>query len=128
MPYAAFWQMIHRARTNSCAGEMTNASLRIRSTTSRTCFSMAHGNRASSLRLVDTLIDAGADLDFQRNAKGDTPLIGAAGLGAEEVRLRLIDAGAGRNSEHTAGFPVLTTCMRRQFRLYPHGRFDVDRR
>ena len=46
------------------------------------------------LPLVEALIEAGADLDFQRNAKGDTPLIGAASLGAEEVGLRLLDAGA----------------------------------
>jgi hypothetical protein len=44
--------------------------------------------------LVDALIDAAADLDFQRNGKGDTPLIGAASLGAEDVGLKLLDAGA----------------------------------
>ena len=46
------------------------------------------------LPLVDALIAAGANLDFQRNGKGDTPLIGAASLGAEDVGLRLLDAGA----------------------------------
>jgi hypothetical protein len=46
------------------------------------------------LPLVEALIDAGADLNFQRNGKGDTPLIGAASLGAEEVGLRLLAAGA----------------------------------
>jgi hypothetical protein len=50
--------------------------------------------RGSELPLIDALIDAGADLDFQRNGKGDTPLIGAASLAAEDVGLRLIDAGA----------------------------------
>lgn len=48
--------------------------------------------------LVDALLYAGADLDFQRSRedgkKGDTPLIGAASLGAEEVGLRLLAAGA----------------------------------
>ena len=48
--------------------------------------------------LVDVLLDAGADLDFQRSRedgkKGDTPLIGAASLGAEDVGLRLLAAGA----------------------------------
>ena len=39
----------------------------------------------SELSLVDALIEAGADLDFQRDGKGDTPLIGAASLGAEDV-------------------------------------------
>lgn len=45
------------------------------------------------LPLVDALIQAGADLDFQSRGK-DTPLIGAASLGAEDVGLRLLDAGA----------------------------------
>ncbi len=49
------------------------------------------------LPLIEALIEAGADLDFQRDGrrgKNDTPLIGAASLGAEEVGLRLLDAGA----------------------------------
>jgi hypothetical protein len=50
--------------------------------------------RGRELPLVEALVKAGADLDFQRNGKGDTPLIGAASLGAEEVGLRLFDAGA----------------------------------
>ena len=53
--------------------------------------------RGKELPLVEVLIQAGADLDFQRNGKNgksDTPLIGAASLGAEEVGLRLLDAGA----------------------------------
>ena len=50
--------------------------------------------QASALPIIDTLIRSGADLNFQRNGKGDTPLIGAASLGAEDVGLPLIDAGA----------------------------------
>ena len=54
--------------------------------------------RAKELPLIDALIEAGADLDFQRQRqdgrKGDTSLIGAASLGAEEVGLRLLEAGA----------------------------------
>jgi len=50
--------------------------------------------RGAELPLIDALIHAGADLDFQRDNKGDTPLIGAASLGAEDVGLRLLDAGA----------------------------------
>lgn len=46
------------------------------------------------LPLVEALIQAGADLDYQRHGRGDTPLIGAASLGAEEVGLRLLEAGA----------------------------------
>ena len=46
------------------------------------------------LPLMEALIQAGANVDFQWNDEGDTPLIGAASLGAEEVGLRLLDAGA----------------------------------
>ena len=44
--------------------------------------------------MADALIEAGADLNFQKDGKGDTPLIGAASLGAEDVGIRLLDAGA----------------------------------
>lgn len=51
-----------------------------------------------ALPLIDALIEAGADLDFQtRREDGrtiDTPLIGAASLGAEYVGLQLVIAGA----------------------------------
>jgi hypothetical protein len=50
--------------------------------------------KGKELPLVEALIEAGADLDFQRDSKGDTPLIGAASLGAEDVGLKLLDAGA----------------------------------
>lgn len=50
--------------------------------------------RGKELPLVEALIQAGADVDFQRNGKGDTPLIGAASLIAEDVGLKLLDAGA----------------------------------
>src|SRR5258708_14373916 len=47
--------------------------------------------RGKELPLVEALILAGADLNFQRDRedgkKSDTPLIGAASLGAEEIRL-----------------------------------------
>jgi hypothetical protein len=46
------------------------------------------------LPLAEALIEAGADLNFQKGGKGDTPLIGAASLGAEDVGIRLVDAGA----------------------------------
>jgi len=49
--------------------------------------------KGKELGLVEVLIQAGADLNFQKAGK-DTPLIGAASLGAEEVGLRLLDAGA----------------------------------
>jgi hypothetical protein len=54
--------------------------------------------QGKEIPLVDVLLDAGADLDFQRSRedgkKGDTPLIGAASLGAEDLGLRLLAAGA----------------------------------
>jgi ankyrin repeat protein len=54
--------------------------------------------RGKELPLIDALIQAGADLDFQRDSedgkKSDTPLIGAASLAAEDVGIRLLDAGA----------------------------------
>ena len=54
--------------------------------------------KGREIPLVDALLDAGADVDFQRRRedgkKGDTPLIGAASLGAEDVGLRLLAAGA----------------------------------
>jgi hypothetical protein len=54
--------------------------------------------KGKELPLIEALIEVGADLNFQRDRedgkKGDTPLIGAASLGAEDVGLRLLDAGA----------------------------------
>lgn len=50
--------------------------------------------KGKELPLVEALVQAGADFDFQTDGKSDTPLIGAASLAAEEVGLRLLDAGA----------------------------------
>jgi uncharacterized protein len=54
--------------------------------------------RGKELMLVEALIQAGSDLNFHRDRedgkKSDSPLIGAASLGAEEVGLRLLEAGA----------------------------------
>jgi len=54
--------------------------------------------RGAELPLVEALILAGADLDFQKEredgGKSDTPLIGAASLAAEDVGLKLLQAGA----------------------------------
>jgi len=49
-----------------------------------------------AVALARVLIEAGAEIDFQREGKGDTPLIGAASLGAEDVGLLLAEAGARR--------------------------------
>jgi hypothetical protein len=48
----------------------------------------------NELPLVEALIQAGADLNFNKDRKSETPLIGAASLGAEDVGLLLLDAGA----------------------------------
>src|SRR5260370_36626044 len=50
--------------------------------------------RGKDLPLVEALIQAGAELNFDKDGKSETPLIGAASLGAEDVGLRLLDAGA----------------------------------
>ncbi|HEX5431800.1 MAG TPA: ankyrin repeat domain-containing protein [Bryobacteraceae bacterium] len=49
--------------------------------------------RGKELPLVDALLESGADPNHQARG-GETPLIGAASLGAEKVGLRLLDAGA----------------------------------
>ncbi len=53
--------------------------------------------KGKELALIDALIHASADVDFQKDGKrgkSDSPLIGAASLGAEDVGLRLLEAGA----------------------------------
>jgi uncharacterized protein len=52
-------------------------------------------DRAKAVPLVDALLAAGSNVDFHEPGKGETPLMGAASLGAEDVGLRLLDAGAG---------------------------------
>jgi hypothetical protein len=65
----------------------------------------------NEIPLVDALIEAGADVNFQRRRaaakKGDTPLIGAASLGAEDVGLRLLAAGAKPNFRGLLGETAL---------------------
>jgi len=51
-------------------------------------------DRAKAIPLVDALLAAGSNVDFHEPGKGETPLMGAASLGAEGVGLRLLDAGA----------------------------------
>jgi hypothetical protein len=50
--------------------------------------------KGKELPLIDALLAAGADVDFRKEGKDETPLIGAASLGAEDVAIRLLDAGA----------------------------------
>ncbi len=49
--------------------------------------------RGKEMPVADALLAAGADYNFQAKY-GETPLIGAASLGAEDVGLRLLEAGA----------------------------------
>lgn len=49
---------------------------------------MAFCQKGKELSLVDALIQAGADLNFNKDGKSETSLIGAASLGAEDVGLR----------------------------------------
>lgn len=50
--------------------------------------------RGKELPLLEALLDTGADVNFQKDGKGETPLIGAASLGAEQMATRLLEAGA----------------------------------
>lgn len=50
--------------------------------------------RGKELPLVEALIQAGADINSNKDGKSETPLIGAASLGAEDVGLCLLEAGA----------------------------------
>ena len=98
--------------------------------------------RGTELPLVEALIRAGADLDFQRERedgrKSDTPLIGAASLGSEEVGLRLLEAGARRMPSGRVVRPLLFfgDCsehrdhlrMRPPSRLRNHSVLDVELR
>jgi ankyrin repeat protein len=90
---ADYWPMFQRAQMNSSAGERTVASRLIRSTKSRHAI-RRHAAKDRELPLLEVLIQAGSNVNFQQNGKGDTPLIGAASLGAKEVGLKLLDAGA----------------------------------
>ena len=63
--------------------------------------------KGKELALVETLIQAGAHLNFNKDGKSETPLIGAASLGAEDVGLRLLDAGARPESHGLFGETAL---------------------
>ena len=63
--------------------------------------------RGQELPLIDALLEAGANVDFRIDDKRDTPLIGAASLGAEDVGIRLLDAGANPNLRGRSGETAL---------------------
>ena len=50
--------------------------------------------KGKELSLVEVLIQAGADLDVNKDGESETPLVGAASFGAEDVGIFLLDAGA----------------------------------
>jgi hypothetical protein len=50
--------------------------------------------KGKELPLVDALLRAGANVNFQKPGKSETPLIGAASLDAEDVGIALLGAGA----------------------------------
>jgi len=91
--------------------------------------------KGSELPLIDILIEAGADLNFQsgleNGRKGDTPLIGAASLGAEDVGLRLLTAGArpeprGLFGENALHWAALLGEDRLVERLIPGSDLDLE--
>ena len=49
--------------------------------------------KGQAVPLVDVLLECGSNPDYHKG-DGETPLIGAASLGAEDVGIRLLDAGA----------------------------------
>jgi hypothetical protein len=50
--------------------------------------------KGKELAVLEALLEAGADVNLRVDEKCDTPLIGAASLGAEDVGIRLLEAGA----------------------------------
>ncbi|MSO21554.1 MAG: ankyrin repeat domain-containing protein [Acidobacteria bacterium] len=56
----------------------------------------------TEMPLIEALLEAGADVNPQAS-NGETPLIGAASLGAESVGLRLLEAGAHPDGEGLFG-------------------------
>jgi hypothetical protein len=62
--------------------------------------------RGKEIPIVDILLAAGADINHQ-SRNGETPLIGAASLGAEDVGLRLLEAGARPDAKGAFGETAL---------------------
>ena len=63
--------------------------------------------RGKEMPLVETLLEAGSDVDFGKGDKHETNLIGAASLGAEDVGIRLLDAGADPHARGDGGETAL---------------------
>ena len=89
-----------------------------------------HLEPARALPLVEALLEAGADVNGRPDDKSDTPLIGAASLGAEDVGIRLLDAGArpdlrGRGGETALHWAALLGEDRLAERLIPGSDLDL---
>ena len=63
--------------------------------------------KGKELPLVEALLEAGSDVDFGKGDRHETNLIGAASLGAEDVGLRLLDAGADPHARGNGGETAL---------------------
>src|SRR5215469_1626373 len=50
--------------------------------------------KGKELPIVEALLEAGSNVNFGQDDRRETNLIGAASLGAEDVGIRLLDAGA----------------------------------
>jgi uncharacterized protein len=63
--------------------------------------------KGKELPVIEALLEAGSDVDFGKDDKHETALIGAASLGAEDVGIRLLDAGAQPHSRGNGGETAL---------------------
>jgi ankyrin repeat protein len=63
--------------------------------------------KGKEMPLVEALLEAGSDVDFGKGDRRETNLIGAASLGAEDVGLRLLDAGADPHARGNGGETAL---------------------
>ena len=63
--------------------------------------------KGKEMPLVEALLAAGSDVDFGKGDRHETNLIGAASLGAEDVGIRLLDAGADPHARGNGGETAL---------------------
>ncbi len=63
--------------------------------------------KGTEMPLVEALLEAGSDVDFGKGDKHETNLIGVASLGAEDVGIRLLDAGADPHARGNGGETAL---------------------
>jgi hypothetical protein len=63
--------------------------------------------KGKELPIVEALLEAGSDVNFRKDDKQETNLIGAASLGAVDVALRLLDAGADPHARGDGGETAL---------------------